>query len=54
VIKQVKPALVVLLLTPMFSTGCYYMQAARGQIEVLSKREPIEEILEETERSPQQ
>jgi predicted aminopeptidase len=47
VIKRVKPALVVLLLTPMFSAGCYYMQAARGQIEVLSKREPIEEILKD-------
>ena len=25
--------------------GCYYVQATRGQIEVLAKREPIEEIL---------
>ncbi len=27
-------------------SGCYYVQATRGQIEVLSKREPIDEILE--------
>ena len=27
-------------------TSCYYVQATRGQIEVLSKREPIDEILE--------
>jgi predicted aminopeptidase len=26
-------------------SGCYYVQATRGQIEVLAKREPIEEIL---------
>jgi predicted aminopeptidase len=26
-------------------SGCYYVQATRGQIEVLSKREPIDEIL---------
>ena len=26
--------------------SCYYVQATRGQIEVLSKREPIDEILE--------
>jgi predicted aminopeptidase len=29
------------------SVGCYYVQAARGQIEVLSKREPIEEVLQD-------
>ena len=27
-------------------TSCYYVQATRGQIEVLSKREPIDEIIE--------
>ena len=26
-------------------SGCYYVQATRGQIEVLSKREPIDDIL---------
>jgi len=30
-------------------SSCYYVQAARGQIEVLSKREPIDEILESPE-----
>lgn len=25
--------------------GCYYMQAARGQLEVMSKREPIDELI---------
>jgi predicted aminopeptidase len=34
-------------LTPLLSAGCYYVQAARGQIEVLSKREPIEEVLQD-------
>jgi predicted aminopeptidase len=42
-----KPALVVLILMPCVSAGCYYVQAARGQIEVLSKREPIEEVLQD-------
>ena len=27
-------------------SGCYYVQATRGQMEVLSKREPIDEILQ--------
>ena len=26
-------------------SGCYYVQATRGQIEVLSKRQPIDAIL---------
>ena len=30
-------------------SSCYYVQATRGQIEVLSKREPIDEILESPE-----
>jgi predicted aminopeptidase len=40
-----KPALVLCLLMPLLTAGCYYVQAARGQIEVLSKREPIDEVL---------
>jgi len=27
-------------------SGCYYMQAARGQLDVMSKREPIDELIE--------
>ena len=34
---------------PLASAGCYYVQAARGQIELLSKREPIENVLEDPE-----
>jgi predicted aminopeptidase len=26
-------------------SGCYYMQAARGQLEVMNKREPIDELI---------
>jgi predicted aminopeptidase len=47
VITRVKPALFVLLLMPIVSTGCYYVQAARGQIDVLSRREPIEDVLQD-------
>lgn len=32
--------------------GCYYTQAARGQLEVLSKREPIEEVLADPTTEP--
>ena len=28
--------------------GCYYMQAVNGQLEVLRKREPIAELLEDS------
>jgi predicted aminopeptidase len=27
-------------------SGCYYMQAARGQLDVMSKREPIDDLIE--------
>ena len=30
-------------------SGCYYMQAARGQLEVISKREPIDEVIADDE-----
>ena len=29
--------------------GCYYMQAARGQLDVMSKREPIDELIADDE-----
>lgn len=35
----------LLLLAAAMLGGCYYAQAVRGQIEVLSKREPIDEVL---------
>lgn len=40
---------VVLLSTTLAS--CYYTQAINGQLEILSKREPIEEILQDPETS---
>jgi predicted aminopeptidase len=41
-------AITIVLLT---LSGCYYMQAARGQMEISRKREPIEEIVA-SEESP--
>jgi len=34
-------------------TGCYYMQAAKGQWELTLKREPIEEVLASDDTSPE-
>ncbi|MEM9334825.1 MAG: aminopeptidase [Pseudomonadota bacterium] len=39
-------AAVILLLSSLLS-GCYYMQAAGGHLEVMNKREPIEALLED-------
>jgi predicted aminopeptidase len=36
---------IVLVLCASLLSGCYYMQAARGQWELTRKREPIEEVL---------
>jgi predicted aminopeptidase len=33
--------------------GCYYMQAASGQWEVLRKREPIDEVIDDPETPPE-
>ncbi len=33
--------------------GCYYMQAASGQFEVLRKREPIDEVIADPDTDPQ-
>lgn len=38
-------AIAALLVSCASLGGCYYLQAARGQIEVLRKREPIPEVL---------
>ena len=34
-------------------TGCYYTQAARGQLEVLRKREPIADVIVDPETPPE-
>ena len=34
-------------------SGCYYMQAARGQMEIVRKREPIDEIVAAEASSPE-
>ena len=36
---------VFLIISAMAVSGCYYMQAARGQLELLNKREPIAELI---------
>lgn len=38
--------LLILLLLCAPLTGCYYMQAAKGQWEVIRKREPVEDVIE--------
>jgi len=42
----------ILVLSPLLS-GCYYMQAAKGQLELNRKREPIEEVLQDEDTSPE-
>ncbi len=37
--------LTTLGLTTLLHTGCYYMQAARGQLGVMRAREPIGKVL---------
>ena len=44
---------VVLVLISLSLAGCYYLQAARGQLELTRKREPIAEILEDDTTSPE-
>ena len=43
--------LILVSLLPM--SGCYYMQAAKGQLELTRKREPIEEVLQDEDTSPE-
>jgi predicted aminopeptidase len=38
----------LLFLATLTLSGCYYMQAARGQLEILRKREPIEDVTADT------
>ena len=39
------PKIIVLLILCAFNAGCYYMQAASGQWQVMRKREPIAEVI---------
>jgi predicted aminopeptidase len=43
----------MLLLLCALQTGCYYMQAASGQLEVLRKRKPVVELIENPDTSPE-
>ena len=43
--------LVVLALCLVSLTGCYYMQAAKGQLELTRKRQPIDEVLQRDDTS---
>ena len=47
------PRLLLLLVCLLPLTGCYYMQAARGQWELTRKREPIPEVLADESTSPE-
>jgi len=44
--------LLSLFLSAMLS-GCYYMQAASGQLEVIRKREPLDEVIADPDTSPE-
>jgi len=48
---MLKLLMMLFLIMPL--AGCYYMQAASGQWEVIRKREPIEELLQNEETSPE-
>ena len=44
---------ILLLLSVLISlTGCYYMQAASGQWEVIRKRRPVEDVIADPKTSP--
>lgn len=47
-----KRVLILMLIFPALS-ACYYMQAAKGQMEVLRKREPLNEVIEDPRTSPE-
>jgi len=47
------PRYLLLLFLCVPLTGCYYMQAASGQWEVMRKREPIDEVIEDPDTSPE-
>jgi len=45
--------IVLLVLSILSLTGCYYMQAAQGQLELTRKREPIADILNDEATPPE-
>jgi len=47
------PRFLLLLFLCVPLTGCYYMQAASGQWEVMRKRQPIAEVIKDSETSPE-
>ena len=42
---------ILVLLLPL--SGCYYMQAVKGQLELNGQREPIDEVLQDEDTSPE-
>lgn len=45
-----RPAILIAALLPL--SGCYYWQAARGQIEIMARRQPISDLIASGELSP--
>ena len=45
--------IVVLMLCASLLSGCYYMQAAKGQLDLTRKREPIADILQDETTPPE-
>ncbi len=51
-IPRISVASVLLLAIVLTMQGCYYIQAARGQLDVLRHREPIEDVISNPETPP--
>jgi len=45
--------IIMLLFVCVLLTGCYYMQAASGQWEVMRNREPLGEVIDDPDTSPE-
>lgn len=45
--------LFLLLIVCMPLTACYYLQAAKGQMDVMRKREPVNEVIADSDTSPE-
>ena len=43
----------VMIVVIIQMSGCYYLQAARGQMEIVQKREPIDEVVADDGTSPE-
>ena len=48
---MVRILLLLFLCVPL--TGCYYLQAASGQLQVLRKRQPLQEVIESPDTAPE-